>query len=184
MSHRVVTVPRLHSLNNFNYFFHNTKRNLVIDQNFINNQYLLRKVLLPSLSGRVRHLTSHTSRISDNTSIGGLLSSLSVIENVASKVLTCQEPEAQLSQKTGIDPSDNTTNKHIPFKITPKDSQALKTQPVTLFPKSKAQLKNTCTAYLKLTKPNLTVLVTLSSICSYAISPLSVSLQELMFLTV
>lgn len=184
MSHRVVTVPRLHSVNNFNYFFHNTKRNLVIDQNFINNQYLLRKVLLPSLSGRVRHLTSHTSRISDNTSIGGLLSSLSVIENVASKVLTCQEPEAQLSQKTGIDPSDNTTNKHIPFKITPKDSQALKTQPVTLFPKSKAQLKNTCTAYLKLTKPNLTVLVTLSSICSYAISPLSVSLQELMLLTV
>ena len=82
-------------------------------------------MLLPSLSGRVRHLTSHTSRISDNTSIGGLLSSLSVIENVASKVLICQEPEAQLSQN-GIDPSDNTTNKHIPFKITPKDSQALK----------------------------------------------------------
>lgn len=38
--------------------------------------------------------------------------------------------------------------------------------------------------YLKLTKPNLTVLVTLSSICSYAISPNSLSMTELAFLTI
>lgn len=37
--------------------------------------------------------------------------------------------------------------------------------------------------YIKLTKPNLTVLVTLSSICSYAISPNTASISELALLT-
>lgn len=37
--------------------------------------------------------------------------------------------------------------------------------------------------YVKLTKPNLTVLVTLSSICSYAISPNTASISELALLT-
>lgn len=37
--------------------------------------------------------------------------------------------------------------------------------------------------YIKLTKPNLSVLVTLSSICSYAISPNTASISELALLT-
>ncbi|OBA23927.1 mitochondria protoheme IX farnesyltransferase [Metschnikowia bicuspidata var. bicuspidata NRRL YB-4993] len=44
--------------------------------------------------------------------------------------------------------------------------------------------RNKVKDFIKLTKPNLTVLVTLSSICSYAISPNSLSIAELAFLTV
>lgn len=95
---------------------------------------------------------------------------------MATKVLTCQEPEAPLSQK--IIPSDS----HIPFKVVPKakkEAAILSSSQI-----SRADLRSLINPYLKLTKPNLTILVTLSCICSYAISPYSVSVPELMFLTV
>ncbi|KAL6451737.1 COX10 Protoheme IX farnesyltransferase [Candida maltosa Xu316] len=165
MAPRIVTFPRLHSVNNFNYFFHNSKRNLVIEQNFINNQLLHRNI---------RYLNSQTIT-PDTTSKETQQKCPNVIGNVASKVLTCQEPEAKSSQSI--------THQNVPFRITPKPSNVLQNTPVSIFPKTQAELKNSLTAYLKLTKPNLTILVTLSAICSYAISPLSVSLHELMFLT-
>lgn len=56
---------------------------------------------------------------------------------------------------------------NVPFKVTPKT------------PRAKA---TTASCYLKLAKPNLTFLVTLSSICSYALSPNSVSVTQLALL--
>lgn len=72
------------------------------------------------------------------------------------KIITCQDVDTT----------------HIPFEVMPK-SQPLQ-----------ESLKSIIKTYIKLTKPNLTILVTLSSICSYALSPYSVSLPELMFLSI
>lgn len=113
--------------------------------------------------------------------------------NVASKVLTCQEPEAKLSQSltqeestgtaTTATTSTSTSTSGIPFKVSPKAPRSTQVvEPVSILA-SKTGLRDELRAYVKLTKPNLTVLVTLSCICSYAISPLSVSFLELIFLT-
>ncbi|CAN3364745.1 protoheme IX farnesyltransferase, mitochondrial [Diutina catenulata] len=80
---------------------------------------------------------------------------------------------------------------NLPFKVVPRepkppvskagDSGTAASVAAAVDPTSfKARLA----PYIKLTKPNLTILVTLSCICSYAISPLSVSLPQLIFLTV
>ncbi|KAI5964361.1 COX10 [Candida pseudojiufengensis] len=161
MSQKFLPLSRIHSVNNFNFFFQNTKRNLLFNHNFISNQFLNKKRLSPGLKSSNLHssvkINSHNSA--------------SVIENVASKVLTCQESDEKSSQSLG-------ENSRIPFKYTPKPSPAIKSST------TKASLRDEIKSYVKLTKPNLTMLVTLSCICSYAISPLSVSLQELIFLTV
>ncbi|KAI5956312.1 COX10 [Candida jiufengensis] len=161
MSQKLLPLSRLHSINNFNFFFQNTKRSLQLNQNFINNQFLSRKILVPTF----KSVHSHSSTNNGNHNPS------SVIENVASKVLTCQDADAKSSQ------SFDDTSK-IPFKFTPK-SPSVPSKSI----KAKATLKEEIKSYIKLTKPNLTMLVTLSCICSYAISPLSVSVQELMFLT-
>ncbi|KAI3404144.2 COX10 [Candida oxycetoniae] len=113
------------------------------------------------------------------------------VENVATKVLTCQEPEAKSSQSlTSTSTSTPTStltpqaviSPNVPFKVSPKDPRISKAEPVS-FIGANADVKSAISAYVKLIKPNLTVLVTLSCICSYAISPLSVSVTELCFLT-
>lgn len=134
MSSKIVTVNKLNHLSNFNFFFQNTKKSLIISQNFISNQYLTNQRLF------------RTSIAKSNEK--------SVIQEVTTKVLTCQE----------------TPQSNIPFKITPKK------------PVQDTSLKALIRPYVKLTKPNLTALVTLSSICSYALSPHTVSVSELMFL--
>lgn len=97
----------------------------------------------------------------------------SLLKNVASKVLTCQEPAKEVLTFT-----KDTDNGHIPFEVVAKDP----VKPLGVLP-VKSSIQSKINPYIKLTKPNLTILVTLSSICSYAISPLSVSLPQLMFLT-
>lgn len=69
------------------------------------------------------------------------------------------------------------TATNVPFKVTPKEKCLRDDDP------NPQLFKGKISPYIKLTKPNLTVLVTLSCICSYAISPLSVSLPQLLFLT-
>lgn len=65
---------------------------------------------------------------------------------------------------------------HVPFDVKPK----IETKGKRSYNKP---MGNPLTAYVKLTKPNLTILVTLSSICSYAISPNSANLSNLSLLT-
>lgn len=88
------------------------------------------------------------------------------IDRVAKRVLSCQEAPIKLDSRT-----DDTSlpNSKIPFRVLPKESNMTR--------------QGSLRSFIKLTKPNLTVLVTLSSICSYAISPNSVSLGELAILT-
>lgn len=155
MSSKLLTINRLNNVSNFNFFFQNTKKKLVIDQNFINNQYLI--------INRNLIKTSKTSNHKVNSKFHKTLHNANDVNSnltkVTSKILTCQEPEAMDQSK-------------VPFKITPKS-----------IPHEATTLKSLIKPYIKLTKPNLTVLVTLSSICSYALSPYTVSLPELMFLS-
>ncbi|WPK25476.1 hypothetical protein PUMCH_002793 [Australozyma saopauloensis] len=88
---------------------------------------------------------------------------------VASKILSCQDSGAASSQSLSEEGKPR-----IPFEAIPKKATSVAASNDT-----KKLLKQ----YFKLTKPNLTLLVTLSSICSYAISPNSVSIIELIFLT-
>lgn len=65
----------------------------------------------------------------------------------------------------------------LPFSVAPIQKAK------RVHPRSEGR-RSTLLPYLKLTKPNLTILVTLSSICSYAISPNTASLSELALLTI
>lgn len=157
---------RLNNISHFNFFFKNTKKNLIIDQNFICNQFLTQKL----------RLFFNTSKGSKSSKSNG---DSYAFNNVASKVLTCQEPETKT-------PHDS----HIPFKTTPRASSPKNSSPKASQPSFSPQsltdsneLRQFIKPYIKLTKPNLTILVTLSSICSYALSPCSVSLPELGFLS-
>ncbi|KAK6197410.1 putative protoheme IX farnesyltransferase mitochondrial precursor [Scheffersomyces amazonensis] len=175
MASRIISIPRMNTVGSFNFFFQNTKRNLLLHQNFIGNQYLALN------HGKSRRVISSVTK-SDSGSNPHHKSF--ILENVASKMLNCQEPGAKSSQKFGdasIEGHDN-----IPFKVVPRQPRVAATASYDIqsLPKSKAELMTLLGPYIKLTKPNLTVLVTLSSICSYALSPLSVSLHELLFLTV
>lgn len=91
----------------------------------------------------------------------------------ASKILSCQESSASTSQSL----AGKEILRSLPFETTPKKSTNLGEQ-------QQQSVKKVIKQYIKLTKPNLTILVTLSSICSYAISPNSVSIIELALLTV
>lgn len=95
----------------------------------------------------------------------------STLGKVASKLLTCQDEASVSSQSLEI-----LGGEQLPFKTAPRKNRGSNVGTTG----SNRTLKN----YIKLTKPNLTVLVTLSSICSYAISPNSVSIVELAFLTI
>lgn len=72
---------------------------------------------------------------------------------------------------------DKGYTQQLPFSVTPTDkSKRIRNS-------NMASNKKLFLQYIKLTKPNLTVLVTLSSICSYAISPNTASISELLLLT-
>lgn len=156
MSARLSFVPKVCLGLNLNYFYSNPNRLSRLERGFILNQLL-------SLRGKHQILDGIVSPpLSKNRTI--------TLENVATKVLSCQDPNSELSQKL----SDATKRSAIPFPVVPKpNSRGRKIKP-----------KSILAPYIKLTKPNLTLLVTLSSICSYAISPNSVSITELALLTI
>lgn len=89
------------------------------------------------------------------------------------------QPQARWS-KDYDDPLNNEIKgytQQLPFSVTPTDkSKRIRNS-------NMASNKKLFLQYIKLTKPNLTVLVTLSSICSYAISPNTASISELLLLT-
>ncbi|CAK7903213.1 protoheme IX farnesyltransferase, mitochondrial [[Candida] anglica] len=172
-----LAISRFNSAANFNFFFTNTKRKLVIEQNFIANQYLTlryRRSVGPARSGEC---------------------SDTLLQNVATKVLNCQDKDEssipEMSASGTGDSKDATTNTtsqnsgphdHVPFKV----KQKIKAEKCTDLgsDQNRSDLKAMMAPYLKLTKPRLTMLVTLSSICSYALSPYTVALPELIFLLV
>lgn len=154
MSSRII-LPRLNHASNFNFFFNNSKRNLLVEQSFIGNQFLLRK-------------RRYMAKLPVGESCGK-----SSLNDVASKVLNCHDDDA----KKPVDLQAGGSG-HIPFKVTPKVAGASSEDKIL----NKQTLAEIASPYIKLTKPRLTVLVTLSAMCSYALSPHTVSLPELVFL--
>lgn len=165
MAVKVTTLPKLNYVSNFNFFYHNTKKKFFIEQNFIGNQFLNYR---SPISSKRFHNTY--VNLSTSTNIRNSQGTNSILENVATKVLNCQDAD---TMKYKQDQSK------IPFKVTPVTS----TNKVDISSESKKSLMSHINPYIKLTKPNLTILVTLSSICSYAISPFTASMPELIFLT-
>ncbi|EEQ38747.1 protoheme IX farnesyltransferase [Clavispora lusitaniae] len=160
MSARLAIIPRVHFTPSLNYFYNNSNKLLKLERGFISNQFL---------SSRRKHIPAE--RIAEPAHLVYEDKKATSFGEVATKVLSCQDSDARSSQKL-TDPTN--TKQTIPFPIKPKANTNQKK-----IRKSKGLLN----PYVKLTKPNLTVLVTLSSICSYAISPNSVSITELAFLT-
>lgn len=155
MSARLAFVPKVSLASNLNYFYSNSNRLFKLERGFILNQLL---------SHRGKH------QISEGHSLPTVArKKSSTLGTVATKVLSCQDPDTQLSQKLG----ESSNMPPIPFPVVPKSARGKRIKP-----------KSILAPYIKLTKPNLTLLVTLSSICSYAISPNSVSITELALLTI
>ncbi|CDK27915.1 unnamed protein product [Kuraishia capsulata CBS 1993] len=78
---------------------------------------------------------------------------------------------------------DLSSTSHIPFAVKDKiKQQAATTSALTSFKNGEITFKKLTEPYLVLTKPNLTFLIMLSCISSYALSPNSVSVHEFMTL--
>lgn len=157
MSSRLISVPKLNHVSSFQYFFSNSNKFLNFNS-FILNQFL------SSLGSR--HAAASASGYHNKTLNDGLINS------VTRRVLTCQDSTPDITR----DFLTSMTNRKMPFQVTPK---AIGSNRGTRQSTKQSRIKS----FVKLTKPNLTVLVTLSSICSYAISPNSVSVGELALLT-
>lgn len=81
------------------------------------------------------------------------------------------------------DVSDNSSvlqTSHIPFEVKAKEKSTTSSTETKNLQKP---LSKQIEPYIALSKPRLTALVVLSSICSYALTPFSATIPELMFLT-
>lgn len=115
--------------------------------------------------------------ISNNSPLAGI-SDGNAIKEAAKRTLRCTDdvtdelPEEQIP-------------KNLPFNVKAVDGKARaaqRKQAASGF--TTRELKKTLEAYVQLTKPRLTILVMLSAICSYALSPYPATVMELMCLTV
>lgn len=168
VGHKLLLQSSRHQLSSLNYFFHNSKDYWLREgQSFLNNKNILayKRPFKTNPVSRIEQVKDNDIRKDPQSS--------HFMQNVAVKVLNCQDGDAKLSQKL-----DSNTLPHVPFRVTPKQTSRPSSSRA-----SSAGAMSYVTPYWKLTKPNLTTLVTLSSICSYAVSPLSVSLPELCLLT-
>lgn len=87
-----------------------------------------------------------------------------------------------LSCTSDITPKDSSTlqTSHIPFEVKTKDKNVT----VKADKEGEKSLSKIIEPYVALSKPRLTALVVLSSICSYALTPFSATIPELLFLTI
>lgn len=155
MASKLMGLSRLYFPPHFHFFFSNNNHRLRAGHNFLLNLFLI-----ANSKGKLG-----TPFCDKKLTLP--------INDVTRKVLSCQEMESKLTQGTRATVhliSD------VPFQVTPKNLSNRKTD-------KKRTHQSIIRSYIKLTKPNLTFLVTLSSICSYAISPNSVSIGELALLT-
>ncbi|SCW03323.1 LAFE_0G07888g1_1 [Lachancea fermentati] len=135
--------------------------------------------LLPKLtrtysSAKDHHaLTLNTSPIEfvSNISADKVKNSGRAIADSARKALSC---------------TDDISHKNVPFEVKMVDPLKRKASKATkVTPESQAYIrKNLIKPYIQLSKPRLTVLVMLSAICSYALSPYPATVSELLSLTV
>ncbi|CCH42936.1 Protoheme IX farnesyltransferase, mitochondrial [Wickerhamomyces ciferrii] len=166
-----------------------------ISHNLIN---LIKK---QQISQKYKYSTQSTSAASQESSSSLDTSPIEFISNLTpptfndkiTKALSCTSDTSDsspsitssTSTSTSSDPSTLKTS-HIPFEVKQKiakesstDTDIIKDE--TTKEKSLAKIID---PYVALSKPRLTALVTLSAICSYALTPFSATVPELMFLTI
>lgn len=160
MASRLMTIPRWNHASYFNFFYFNSNRTLKAGHQLILNQFLR-----PKVRSKFTFISSSKPHVE--------IENITPLKNVARKVLSCQDSKLNLKEG-GV--SELPSDAKIPFPVTPKTVTNKEKQ-------GKTRKESILRSYIKLTKPNLTFLVTLSSICSYAISPNSVSIGELALLT-
>lgn len=89
-----------------------------------------------------------------------------------------------LSCTSDITPNEPTASNlqtsHIPFEVKAKEKNTISSTDKEI----QKSLSEIIKPYVALSKPRLTALVVLSSICSYALTPFSATIPELLFLTV
>lgn len=98
------------------------------------------------------------------------------ITETAAKALRCT---------TDVSDSNSEVKQNIPFSVKAVDPSVRKATREAAVGKREISLKKRLIdPYLQLSKPRLTMLVMLSAICSYAISPYAASVSELLCLTI
>ena len=107
------------------------------------------------------------------------------INNAVEKI-RCTDEISEASRQMSHADANKNPSKPLPFNVKPIDPATRKAQ--------RALRQNTSTLrsirkqvidpYIQLTKPRLTVLVMLSAICSYALSPNAASMSQLTWLTI
>ncbi|XBW35851.1 hypothetical protein QEN19_001423 [Hanseniaspora menglaensis] len=112
--------------------------------------------------------------VNSNETKEGLSAKPSTLRKVA-KNLTCTDAVTEETEK-------KTDDKEV-FEIKYKDQTIQSPLTFLSVKDDPVQLKKLLNAYLQLSKPRLTILVMLSAICSYALSPLAASVPTLISLT-
>lgn len=157
-------------------FVRNSHRLLSTERDFICNQFLpvSQNHLTNSLRNRIPNKLNES--LYSNEQLHREASSHSSVSDFLSEPEKHREKALDDYTKQRSIQADS----NIPFKVLPKTPRVIPNFKSIL----RYHLKNHIQPYVNLTKPNLTILVTISSICSYAISPYSASLLKLFLLTI
>ncbi len=140
-----------------------------------------------------RPLTSETpnrnQRISDddNEISSCIMKNPTAFSTVAANAISCRDPiDKSITAALNIPMNNNNQNvncSHIPFAITPKDKSSEPSQLKASTSPKKKTLSQIASPYIVLMKPNLTTLVVLSAMSSYALSPNAATITQLISLT-
>ena len=148
---------------NYSFFYPNTKRCLSLEQSFLCNSSLLSSRKL-NIKVEKPHKHEPSLRQPSDTIFRGTPPETRANHRSCGVLFPPQNREASLEEVLH------------PFNVASKAKTEIDSK--------KSSLRDFTKQLIRLTKPNLTILVTLSSICSYAISPNSLSIAELAFLTI
>ncbi|KAH3902375.1 protoheme IX farnesyltransferase SCDLUD_002195 [Saccharomycodes ludwigii] len=121
----------------------------------------------------------NTSPIEFSSNLSNIDAQLRIPDS-AKKVFTCTP---DVSDKLDHDIISEQTTSSYPFKVK-YVNKVKNTKNTSSSSAQQVDIKKIMNAYFQLSKPRLTVLVMLSAICSYALSPYAASIPQLLSLTV
>ncbi|KAL3234548.1 Protoheme IX farnesyltransferase, mitochondrial [Nakaseomyces bracarensis] len=138
---------------------------------------LVRHIVRPYTQGKKNAIlnTAPIEFIANNSPLAGI-SDGNAIKEAAKRTLRCTDDVS--------DEHTEVVQKNLPFNVKPVDGKAraaLRKQGSEGI--TKKELKKKLEAYVQLSKPRLTILVMLSAICSYALSPYPATVMELICLS-
>ncbi|CAI4830706.1 BDN_1c_G0053290.mRNA.1.CDS.1 [Saccharomyces cerevisiae] len=135
--------------------------------------------------GKQQHINTAPIEFTPNFGYGDRTSNCNKkVESTAMKTLRCTD---DISNSSGSEATTDASTQ-LPFNVKLVDPMVRKSKrpshAISEGLNMKTLKKKVIMPYLQLTKPRLTILVMLSAICSYALSPYPASVSELLCLTV